>query len=304
MPRLRVLAGPSLEELTTVRANSDQSVSIKSDAFEGEIAVYIKDFADEYGKVRHSEYFDVPERQRITWSLQMQGRFLNTYSSDDILFGNVFDRPFQLPWGFGAAVKFMQFRDPTLEQDLTSKTTPWALSPFISTMPYTRHKRLEEDEDIPRFPPPRPIGEDTSDLRTQDGMLSPARPKDPKNNIARRAWFKKTAYRKDVSFGPDDLLTVDFCHNHLYFSPKGIDLRIPGGIKIDVMRYWDGQPVKFVCCERVRKGEVQEKGAKPWGRVLFCIVIELASEAECETSSGEETAVDSSSSSTLDVKVL
>ena len=45
-------------------------------------------------------------------------------------------------------------------------------------------------------------------------------------------------------------------------------LRLPGGISIDLLKYWDGQPVRFVCCERARGGEL------PWGKVFFCIAIE------------------------------
>jgi len=46
------------------------------------------------------------------------------------------------------------------------------------------------------------------------------------------------------------------------------------------MRYWDGQPVRFVCCERKRENEDGgvEAGSDsdvPWGRVLWCIAIEL-----------------------------
>ena len=36
------------------------------------------------------------------------GRFLQEYSADDILFGNTFDRPLKLPWGSGAALRFMK----------------------------------------------------------------------------------------------------------------------------------------------------------------------------------------------------
>ena len=36
------------------------------------------------------------------------GRFLKEYSADELLFGNVFDRPLKLPWGFSAALKFMK----------------------------------------------------------------------------------------------------------------------------------------------------------------------------------------------------
>ena len=37
------------------------------------------------------------------------GRFLKPRSADDILFGNVFERPLKLPWGFSAALKFMKY---------------------------------------------------------------------------------------------------------------------------------------------------------------------------------------------------
>ena len=37
------------------------------------------------------------------------GRFLDTHCADDILFGNIFDRPLKLPWGFGAVLKFMRY---------------------------------------------------------------------------------------------------------------------------------------------------------------------------------------------------
>ena len=36
------------------------------------------------------------------------GRFLQPHSADDILFGNVFERPLKLPWVFGAALRFMK----------------------------------------------------------------------------------------------------------------------------------------------------------------------------------------------------
>ncbi|KAL6299243.1 hypothetical protein BKA93DRAFT_888297 [Sparassis latifolia] len=270
MPRLRVLAGPSLEELYPVCANSHTPVHISSELFEGQVAVFIKGFADHCGKVNESSYFEAEERKGITWSIQMQGRFLQSYSADDILFGNTFDRPLKLPWGFSAAVKFMQFRDPTLDQDLASKTKPWAFSPLIATMPYLRHQRVEREGQSPPFPPEHPTGEDTSALCTADGRSSAARPKESKNNEKRRTHFRNRVHRQGVIFGPDDLITVDFCHRHLYFSPKGIDLRIPGGISIDIMKYWDGQPVRFVCCERVRDG--QGASGKPWGRVFWSTV--------------------------------
>ncbi|KAI9452505.1 hypothetical protein F5148DRAFT_1289581 [Russula earlei] len=77
-----------------------------------------------------------------TGEIAHAGRFLRPISADDVLFGNTFDRPLKLPWGSGAALKFMHFVDPTLEHDLASSTKPWALSPLISTMPYFAHRRV------------------------------------------------------------------------------------------------------------------------------------------------------------------
>jgi len=53
------------------------------------------------------------------------------------------------------------------------------------------------------------------------------------------------------------------------------------------MHYWDGQPVRFMCCERKRGGEGDSEGEEgdadpdvPWGRVLWCVAIELVPDEE------------------------
>lgn len=75
-----------------------------------------------------------------------------------------------------------------------------------------------------------------------------------------------------------DVITTDFCYDYLKFSPEGVTLRLPGGISIDMMKYWDGQPVRFVCCERLKKGE--RTAERPWGRVLWCVAIERVEDGE------------------------
>jgi len=266
MPRLRVRAGPSLDELTEVPVNSGKAVDVSSDVFEGKVAVYLKGFADPTGEISDSNYFEQDERKGVTWSIQMQGRYLKEYSADDILFGNIFDTPIYQPWGFSAAVRFMQYLDPTLEQDLASQSRPWALSPLISSMPYLQHARIE-GTDLPAFPPEKPVGNDTSLLNTEGD---------------RRRWFADAQRRKDVTLGPRDLLQTDFCYNYISFSPSSVYVSLPGGFSVDLTRYWDGEPVKFVCCKRGKEGD-----DLPWGRVFWCVAIERVEERE-ESKKAEE----------------
>jgi hypothetical protein len=75
MPRLSVVAGPSLDALVPITVNSGIPHNIVSDAFEGQILAYIKGFTDEEGNVLQSEneYFQREDRKGITWSIQTQG---------------------------------------------------------------------------------------------------------------------------------------------------------------------------------------------------------------------------------------
>lgn len=128
MPRLRVLAGPTAEDLVPITdiVNTGQAHTISSEHFEGKIAIYVKNFVDPKGRRLTSEYFEREDRKGITWSIQVQGmywdpsvrasssdvlytgRFLQPRSADDIMFGNIFEKRLKLPWGSGAALKFMQ----------------------------------------------------------------------------------------------------------------------------------------------------------------------------------------------------
>lgn len=73
MPRLRVLAGPSYDEMSAIEPNNNKSYPIRSDLFEGKVIVHIKGFADEQGVVSESDYFQREDRRDITWSIQVQG---------------------------------------------------------------------------------------------------------------------------------------------------------------------------------------------------------------------------------------
>jgi len=331
MPQLRVLAGPDSNHLVPIThlVNTNRPHNIDSELFSGRIIANIK------GLNGDSEYFDRDDRQGLTWSIQVQGRFLQPHSADDILFGNTFEKPLHLPWGSGAALKFMSYLDPALSHDLGSQTKPWALSPLVATMPHFAHSHNSEP---PRFPSSRSLTDDNSELhlvfnamddddndspassassstsslssassassvhsahsRKSNGSMSAKIKSFSKASVKRaaggssrrkisggthppvnlntaaqrRSYFSVQENRKNIVFGPEDIITTDFCYGFLDFAPS-LTLRLPGGISFDLLRYWDGQPVRFMCCER-KTGDPMP-GSDPWGRSFWCVAIEL-----------------------------
>jgi len=89
----------------------------------------------------------------------------------------------------------------------------------------------------------------------------------------RKNHFSVRENRKNVVFGPEDIITTDFCYGFLEFSPS-LTLRLPGGISFDLLKYWDGQPVRFMCCERKKDGDISND-SDPWGRSFWCVAIEM-----------------------------
>ena len=94
-----------------------------------------------------------------------------------------------------------RYKDPTLEHDLTSRTKPWVLSPFIAAMPYLAHARTDALHTVPPFPPTHPLQDNTSGMRFLDGSI----PAELKANAAtkRRAYFGQVDTRSGVVLGPE-----------------------------------------------------------------------------------------------------
>lgn len=64
------------------------------------------------------------------------------------------------------------------------------------------------------------------------------------------------------------------------------------------MKYWDGQPVRFVCCER-------KKGGKGPGDPFWVVVFEVVGDDEVETATGTSySGSDKDSFSTGEVEVI
>jgi len=73
------------------------------------------------------------------------------------------------------------------------------------------------------------------------------------NAAQRRTYYSKKDARKEVLFKPDQWLNLDFCNGYLDFNT--FSLKIPGGLHYSLMKYWDGQPVTYVCRSRDGKQE-------------------------------------------------
>lgn len=89
----------------------------------------------------------------------------------------------------------------------------------------------------------------------------------------RRTYFRTAETRKKASFTPDDFIECDFCQGLLAFE-DGLSLSFPM-VHFDLMQYWDGRPVWFVCCERSKDG----KGP---GAPIWCVGFEILKEGEEE----------------------
>ena len=63
----------------TSLVNTSKAYPIHSDIFQGEIVANIKGMTDEQGRVRDSEYFRREEKQGLTWSIQVQGKFFGVF---------------------------------------------------------------------------------------------------------------------------------------------------------------------------------------------------------------------------------
>jgi len=94
----------------------------------------------------------------------------------------------------------------------------------------------------------------------------------------RRSYFAQKARRENIVFGPEDLITTDFCYGFINFAPS-LSLQLPGGLSFDLMKYWDGQPVRFVCCERLDPNDRNGRN-EPWGRIFWCVAIEMVDDNE------------------------
>lgn len=164
----------------------------------------------------------------------------------------------------------------TVSHDLYADQ-PWAFSPLLSTMYRVQVNRAKEayqgksskdlfgDEAWPAFPTPEGdseehfVREDIAPLFLADEEKIDESTGIQENTVkelqsddanaasrTRASWLGKKANREKVSVTPRDVVTVDFCNGYIDFNT--LQLVLPyAGLHFDLQRYWDGQPVRYVC---------------------------------------------------------
>ncbi|BEJ14895.1 hypothetical protein CspHIS471_0406620 [Cutaneotrichosporon sp. HIS471] len=238
MPKLRVLISTS-----TAYPPSTQCVvngppaRVRTEHFEGEISVFIKGLESDGDEDEGEAFFS--SRPELTYALVVRGRYLDNVGGDDLVFGNVFERPIRdsLPWGTSIATRFMHFIDPTLQLDVYADK-PWALSPVLATM-----NRLSLSL--------------TKEAPTAMGILGAVEEDAlrllelPETSVsARRKWFGTKENRERITFDSSLETGMEFGSGLLDLATLSVTLPNPFPLSVSLLSYWDGQPVIYVCRRR------------------------------------------------------
>ncbi|EIW68057.1 hypothetical protein TREMEDRAFT_63945 [Tremella mesenterica DSM 1558] len=226
----------------TIKTNSSPT-PLRTSSFEGTVALWLK---SPHEKEAGQEYFSHPSREGMTYAIVVRGRFVDDVSADDIFFGNVFENPVRdhLPWGSSIAMRAMQWLDPSIEMDAYADR-PWALSPLLATMNYVS---------ITRQPQNGVIVEEDCDLLEELAGIQKWKGDSKARSSSRKAWFNIPANREKVQLKGLEI-SLEFCNGYLDFNTFSVTLPRPFNLSIPLLKYWDGQPVTYVCQMGKQPGE-------------------------------------------------
>ncbi|KAI8999443.1 hypothetical protein BC832DRAFT_534197 [Gaertneriomyces semiglobifer] len=254
---LSVRAGPNYKDLLPVKVNDEQNpLLIDSEHFVGYVVVRVAHF----GGVTpdgtrplvnpQSHYFYGRNRR---YSIMVQGRFKKAWNGDDIIFGVDFDTKVRTPTGVGLAMRIAKWLDPSLDS-CVSGNTPWIFSPWISAM---NSLAVSTDAVVPGksaggATPSLDIGEWSFQSRMVSEDVSGLfinTPKAPSltSYEKRKKYFADAKARKEVSIVPDRVYCMDYYD--AYFDFNAMAIKLPG-FSVNAFKYWDGQPLRFVCRNR------------------------------------------------------
>ncbi|XAO27376.1 hypothetical protein I312_106229 [Cryptococcus bacillisporus CA1280] len=257
-PKLRVLVSSSSAYPPTapITVNSSTPTPISTPGFEGNVWVFVKDYAGDHKEGDGKEYFEEGGRGGMTYGIVVKGKFLEDLTADEVVFGNTFERSIKdsLPWGTSVATKFMYFIDPTLELDIYADK-PWALSPALATMNYLS---LEDGSKVEKDLVVKENSLEFIKSKSNDNGTAVPTPKEGNEKIeinARRKWLANKENREKIKLGKDVAVGMEFANGLLDFNTLSATLPPPFNVQFPLIKYWDGQPVTYVCQRKAPKGQ-------------------------------------------------
>ncbi|KAI8849173.1 hypothetical protein BC829DRAFT_443177 [Chytridium lagenaria] len=235
---LRIRAGPGYdqENLQVVNVNDEANpILIDSEHFTGYLVVRMHNFngmtPENKQPIRNppSNYFKGHHRR---YSIMVQGRWKKAWNGDEIIFGIDADQRIEHP-------------GVNLESKLPNAQVVLFRQPKVSI----KNKLLT------LTPTPSPqttlaVGHSTPPIPDSTGLLfdAPNAPSLPSYE-KRKRHFADPAARRAAQIHTENIYAMDFYDG--YFDFNAVCLRLPG-FSVNALKYYDGQPLRFVCRTRDR----------------------------------------------------
>ncbi|KAK7205645.1 hypothetical protein BZA70DRAFT_237238 [Myxozyma melibiosi] len=244
--RLRVSAGSAYDadSRKPVPVNTDSPLEVSSPKSTAQVSVRIPNYSGlPEGSPKTCAYFGYPEHKYDQYSISFSIKFDTDVSFDDLLFGNDFDRPIRdhLPYGFSFAYKIFNYTiDPSATGDVYADK-PYLFGYAVSSMNVISNTAPGDSpflkEDTLSIGPVKNTEVDRDD---PDEMI-------PSSSADRMKYFLDEEHRKRFVFKAGETYWFDFHNPYLDMNSdgNGFAVKLPG-YNMSVMKYWDGQPLRYV----------------------------------------------------------
>ncbi|KAI5810524.1 hypothetical protein BZA77DRAFT_170804 [Pyronema omphalodes] len=257
-PRIYILSGPN-EDPATLKPTAPNPTTPTKLSSSTSVRVHIRDFKGVPAPETDSkEYFSHPNHNTDLFAIHFFFTPPEDIPGADLILANTFDRPIRdhLPYFFPAAWRCLQWVDPGIQGDCYSDKpevfgSVLGSANYLSVSPVDGAAVIEEDmpEDVPQ------------------------------TAADRKKYFLDERRRKEWVWKKGQAYAWDFCNGMMDFNE--ISVRIPGlGFKIDVFKYWDGQPLRFTLKN------------KTTGEIYGCVVIQPREEEGMDVSETEESDIE------------
>ncbi|KEY83816.1 hypothetical protein BA78_3757 [Aspergillus fumigatus] len=275
--RLKVTAGAEYnpESHKIVPVNRDQTLRIES-GLATRLTIRKQGYPDDSPKTH--PYFSHPLHRNDQYSISFAIVFKKPVNSNDLIFGNDFDRPIRdrLPPGFNAALKLVKWTiDPAMDGDAYADK-PHLYSPAVAALNQFRiGETIAKNDEVPTVHDV--VVEEGAD---GSGVEERAQRGIPEGVAERRKMFQNEEERQKFVFEPGRVYSADFGNPYLVFND--FSLRLPG-LTVHATKFIDerNHDLRYVLKNR-ETGEV-------YFVVLFTLILlDMEKEPEVKERSKQE----------------